>query len=64
MLYAKHVLKIHFLIQKICGLNREGIGGENKLVTQHHYQLSRMVKSRSQAQGGSLVSHTLDRALP
>lgn len=27
MLYAEQLVKIHFLIQEVCSLNREGMGG-------------------------------------
>lgn len=48
MLYAKQLVKIHFLSQKVCSLNRERMAEENKPVTFIHYQGSSMVKSRRQ----------------
>lgn len=48
MLCAKQLVKIHFLSQKGCSLNKERMAEENKLVTFIHYQGSSMVKSRHQ----------------
>lgn len=62
MLYAKQLVKIHFLSQKVCSLNRERMGEENKPVT---YTLSRQQCGQVQkpAQGCTL-DHAVIQELP
>jgi len=61
MLYAEELVKNHFLIQKVCSLNMEGKGGENKIVT-CILSTQQDGKVQKPAQSGSLVSRMLDRA--